>query len=183
MALRRLSFRSGAEQLVPPDGSDASFCALVITLSRGFSVAFTTDARGAATGVAWAAGSPRERQAPRVAPLPSTLQPRTDPDPALAARISAAFAALREGGAALASAADVAPGPRKAFERGSPSLADFAGATYLGEEDVTGRGIRRHGSEVARVRLYRMRTQRGDSYVMVHLTAAGVVADFDVVRR
>jgi hypothetical protein len=133
--------------------------------------------------VTWAAGSPREREAPRVAPLPSALQPRSDPDPALAARISAAFAALREGGAALASATDVAPGPRKAFERGDPSLADFAGATYLGEEDVTGRGIRRHGGEVARVRLYRMRTSNGERYLMVHVTSAGMVTDYDVLLR
>ena len=149
---------------------------------RPFRVAFTTDG-GAVTSATWAVGEPRERKVPRVAPLPSALQPRPDPDPALAARISAAVAALRDGGTALASAADVAPGARKVFERGTAQLADFASAEFLGEEDVSGRGIRRHGGEVSRVRFYRMRTPRGDRYLMVHLTAAGAVTDHDILLR
>ena len=56
-------------------------------------------------------------------------------------------------------------------------------ATYIGEENVAGRGIRRHGGEVARVRLYRLRTQNGERYLMVHLTSEGVVTDYDVVAR
>ena len=150
---------------------------------RPFRIAFATDARGAIT-VTWAAGEPRERSVPRVAPLPSEVRPRPDPDPALAARISTALAALRDGGAALAGAADVTPGAKNDFGRGRNSaLDDFAGATYLGEEDVTGRGIRRHGGEVARVRLYRMRTPNGERYLMVHVTPAGMVTDYDVLLR
>jgi len=150
---------------------------------RPFRIAFTTDARGAVT-VTWAAGEPRERTVPRVAPLPSEVQSRPDPDPALAARISTALAAMRDGGAALAGAADVTPGAKADFSRGPNSaLNDFAGATYLGEEDVTGRGIRRHGGEVARVRLYRMPTANGARYLMVHVTSTGMVTDYDVLLR
>lgn len=149
---------------------------------RAFRVAFTTGG-GAVTGATWALGEPRERRIARVAPLPSTLQPRSDPDPALAARISTALAALRDGRAALDAAADVTAGAKRDFARGDPALADFANATYLGEEDVSGRGIRRHGGEVSRVRLYRMPTKNGERYLMVHVTAQGAVTDYDILLR
>jgi hypothetical protein len=74
-------------------------------------------------------------------------------------------------------------GAKRDFVRGDPALADFASATYLGEEDVSGRGIRRHGSEVSRVRLYRMRTKNGERWLMVHVTAEGAVTDYDIVLR
>jgi len=44
-------------------------------------------------------------------------------------------------------------------------------------------GIRRHGSDVARVRYYRITTTAGQRYLLVHLTADGTVTDFDVVER
>ncbi|HEX7980988.1 MAG TPA: serine hydrolase domain-containing protein [Gemmatimonadaceae bacterium] len=149
---------------------------------RPFRIAFNADG-GVVTGATWALGEPREHKIARVAPLPSGLQPRPDPEPALAARISSAIAALCGGGAALASSADVSPGVKKDFVRPQPSLGDFTRATYLGEENVAGRGIRRHGGEVARVRLYRLPTQRGDQYLMVHITADGLVTDYDLVLR
>ena len=55
--------------------------------------------------------------------------------------------------------------------------------SYLGVEDVSGRGIRRHGSEVARVRYYRFTTTAGQRYLLVHLTTDGAITDFDVVER
>ena len=48
---------------------------------------------------------------------------------------------------------------------------------------MTGRGIRRHGGEVSRVRLYRMRTSNGERYLMVHVTAEGAVTDYDFLLR
>jgi hypothetical protein len=151
---------------------------------RTFRVAFTVDGRGAVTGVTLRPGDPRERRAPRVAPLPSAFQPTTDPDPVLAKRIAAALAALRQGGEALATAADVTPGAKQDFGGGAnPALGGAATAAYLGQEDVSGRGIRRHGGEVARVRLYRLQTDAGQRYLFVHLTTTGTVTDYDVVPR
>jgi CubicO group peptidase (beta-lactamase class C family) len=152
---------------------------------RAFRVTFTGDGGGAVTGVTLRPGEPRESRAPRVAPLPSSLQPQTDPDPAVATRISSALAAIRQGGEALAKAPDVTPGAKKDFSGGgeNPALGGAATATYLGDEDVTGRGIRRHGGEVARVRLYRMQTEAGQRYLLVHLTASGMVTDYDIVSR
>ena len=131
----------------------------------------------------WSGASP-ERRAPRVAPLPSALQPIADPDPALTKRISAALDALRQGGDALASAADVTPGAKQNFGRGpNAALGDAQTAVYLGEEDLAGRLVHRHGGEVARVRMYRMRTPAGPRYLFVHLTATGSVTDYDIVQR
>jgi CubicO group peptidase (beta-lactamase class C family) len=151
---------------------------------RAFRVRFTVDGRGVATGVTLRPGEPRERQAPRVVPLPSTLTPVPDPDPALAKRVMAAIDALRQGGEALAAAPDLTPGAKQDFGGGaSPALGAAATAAYLGEEDLSGRGIRRHGGDVARVRIYRMQTPAGPRYLLAHLTAAGTLTDYDVVQR
>jgi len=151
---------------------------------RAFRLRFTADARGTVTGVTIRPGEPREARAPRVAPLASALPPRADPDPALATRISAALAAIHQRGDALASAPDVTPGAKKDFAGGADSaLGNAATATYVGDEDVTGRGIRRHGGDVARVRLYRLETNAGPRYLLIHLTSAGAVTDYDVVTR
>jgi hypothetical protein len=114
---------------------------------RPFRVGFFMDSRGAVSGAAMFPGTPRERKAARVAPLPSTLNPTTDPDPALAKRIVDALDAIRQGGDRLASATDLTAGAKKDFGQGraDPALGGAATALYLGEEDVSGRGIRRHG--------------------------------------
>jgi CubicO group peptidase (beta-lactamase class C family) len=151
---------------------------------RSFRVRFIMDDRGAVAGVTIRPGDPRERKAPRVVPLPSSLQPHADPDPALAKRIVAALEALHQGGEALASAPDITPGAKQDFGTGAnPALGMAATAVYLDDEDVSARGIRRHGGEVAHVRLYRLETKTGPRYLFVHLTAAGSVTDYDVVQR
>jgi CubicO group peptidase (beta-lactamase class C family) len=149
---------------------------------RPFRLVLVTEG-GRVTGATWAQGEPRERRAPRVSPLPSAMQPGPDLEPALTTRISTALGALRAGGEVLANATDVTAGAKRVFARGTAGLADVVNATYLGEEDVAGRGIRRHGSDVSRVRLYRMRTQRGERWLMVHLTAEGAVTDYDILLR
>jgi hypothetical protein len=119
-----------------------------------------------------------------VAPLPSSLQPTADPDAALTTRIKSALAALGQGGEALSAARDITPGAKNDFSGGTG--ADLAGAAtmaYLGQEDVAGRGIRRHGGEVARVRLYKLQTPSGSRYLLVHLTSDGSVTDIDMVER
>lgn len=153
---------------------------------RGVRTAFTVDPRGAVTGFNWRAsgGAPGEHAAARVAPLPGSQTPKPDPDAALTARIVAALRAIRQGGAALAKAADIPPGTKQDFAAGIGSALDGLEAlTYLGLEEVSGRGIHRHGSDVARVRYYRVTTSAGQRYLLVHLTAQGSITDFDVVER
>jgi hypothetical protein len=119
-----------------------------------------------------------------VAPLPSSLRPTSDPDAALTTRIKAAVVALGQGGEALSAARDVTPGAKNDLNGGAGTdLAAAATMAYLGQEDVTGRGIRRHGGEVARVRLYHLQTPTGSRYLLVHLTSDGSVTDFDLVDR
>jgi CubicO group peptidase (beta-lactamase class C family) len=153
---------------------------------RGVRTAFTMDPRGAVTGFNWRAsdGPPGEHAAARVAPLPGGQAPKPDPDAALTARIVAALQSIRQGGATLADAADIPPGTKRDFAGGIGSALDGLEAlTYLGLEDVSGRGIHRHGSDVARVRYYQMTTSAGQRYLLVHLTAEGSITDFDVVER
>ena len=92
--------------------------------------------------------------------------------------------AIRQGGAALADAPGVTPGAKRDFADGVGSALDsLSGLTYLGQEDVTGRGIHRHGNDVATVHYYRVKTAAGQRYLLVHLTAEGMVTDYDVVTR
>ena len=135
-----------------------------------------------ADGMRYRLGDPRERGLPRVAPLPSTVTPAADPDPLLTARITAALQAMRAGGAALADAPDITPGAKRDFAGGAGQALEGMGPlTYVGVEDVTGRGIHRHGGEVARVRFYAFTIGAVRRYVLVHLTAGDVVTDYDVV--
>ena len=84
----------------------------------------------------------------------------------------------------MTSAADVTPGAKQDFAGGADSTIALASlATYVGDEDVSGRGIRRHGSEVAKVRMYRLPAQAGGRYLLVHVTSAGQVTDYDIVDR
>jgi CubicO group peptidase (beta-lactamase class C family) len=127
---------------------------------------------------------PTERRVSRVAPLPSALNPAADPDAALTRRISSAFDALKQGGPALANAPGITPGAKKDLGRGGDrALEGLAELRYLGEENVSGRGIHRHGHDVARVRLYRVTTPAGPRYLFVHLTLDDAVTDYDVVAR
>ena len=153
---------------------------------RRMRIAFTLDPGGAATGVVWREGEgpPGERTIARVAPLPASQTPMQDPDSSLTARIVAALLAIRAGGQSLAHAPDIPPGTKEDFAGGiGSSLDGLRVLAWLGVEDVSARGIRRHGSEVARVRYYRVTTDAGARSLLVHLTAEGSIADYDVVER
>jgi CubicO group peptidase (beta-lactamase class C family) len=153
---------------------------------RGVRIAFVVDTGGAVSGVVWRVGEgpPGERTIARVAPLPGGRTPISDPDTAFTTRIATALRAIRDGGRALSDAPDIPPGTKQDFAGGVGPLLDGLGAlTYLGVEDVAGRTIRRHGSDVARVHYYRVTTTAGQRWLLVDLTADGQVADFDVVGR
>lgn len=154
---------------------------------RGVRIAFTRDAGGVVTGVRWRLGEPGpqgERSIARVAPLPSTRSPQPDPDTALTRRAFAALQVVQQGGTALAQAPDIPSGTKQDFAGGIGSaLEGLAEPVFLGEEDVSARGMHRHGSDVARVRYYQVATKAGRTYLLVHLTAQGALADFDLVER
>ena len=151
---------------------------------RNIRIGFTLNADGSAYDLTWRVGEPNERRVPRVAPLPSSRRPVPEPDPALHRRILESLHAMMEGGARL-EGASVPDGTRRSYGRGfGPPIEGLDAMTYLGEENVTGRGILRHGSQVARVRFYRLPPKDGqERYLLVHLTADGLVADQDPGAR
>jgi hypothetical protein len=98
-------------------------------------------------------------------------------------RVAALIEALGKGGAAVDDAAGLTAGAKTELRGGARALAGIASLGYLGEELVAGRGLHRHGHDVARVRYYRVTTGVGPRYLLVHLTAEGLVTDYDVVER
>lgn len=154
---------------------------------RGMRIAFTRDAGGTVSGVRWRLGEPGpqgERIISRVAPLPSTRPPVPDPDTVLTTRTVAALEAIRQGGTTLANAPDIPPDTKQDFIGWNASaLEGLAAPIFLGQEDVSARGIHRHGSDVARVRYYQVTTNAGRTYLLLHLTAQGALADLDLVER
>ncbi len=53
---------------------------------------------------------------------------------------------------------------------------------FLAEQDVAGRNVERHKGEVSRVLHYRVVKDNGDRFVLVHVTADGLIADYDIVE-
>lgn len=147
---------------------------------RALPLTFTRNARGEVDGVLWGIRG----RISRLVPLPGSASPTPDPNPAQTARIRAALAALVKGGPALTDAAELTPGARKDFSGGTDrALAGLKVGDYLGEANVAGRGIRRHGHEVATVRYYRVTTAAGARFLLAHLAADGAVTDYDIVTR
>ena len=150
---------------------------------RRLRIGFSRNAAGSAYDLTWRLGQPNAVTVARVAPLPGSVRAGTDPDPALHQRIVAALMAMRQGGEALTRAA-IPEQTRQVYRQGFPGLDGVEAMTYLGEENVSGRGIHRHGSDLARVRFYRLPPKDGqERYLLVHLTAEGLVADLDPVSR
>jgi CubicO group peptidase (beta-lactamase class C family) len=152
---------------------------------EGLRITFAVDSLGVTTGAHWGSVGDREDGVvPRVVPLPSAQTPIADPDPKLTGKITAALHALHAGGEALASAPNITAGAKKDFAGwGGHDLDGMGTLSYIGEEDVSGRGIHRHGVTVASVRYYRFRTNAGTRYVLVHLAPEGNVTDIDVVEK
>ena len=162
------------EEFVP--ASDSVF----LSVEQDAQITFTRDGSGMVTGFVWKEGK-EERKVPRIGPLARALKPQVDSDPALTAKIEAALKAFGKGGKAVEDIPDVAPGARKQFSGGIPPLAGVKALTFVSEQDVSGRGIERHGGGVARVRYYQLATSAPSRYLLVHLTAESLITDYDMV--
>jgi CubicO group peptidase (beta-lactamase class C family) len=149
---------------------------------RNVSFRIARDAAGEVIGLGWS-GNGSERQIPRIGPLFAAIKPTADPSPAFTQRVNAAVRALARGAAASALQL-LTPGARANFA--DRQIRDFAGVgtlTYLSAQDVTGRRIERHGGTVARVLFYRMGTEEGDRWLLVHVTSDNLITDYDVVDK
>lgn len=118
----------------------------------------------------------------RIGPLPSRDVAATDPDPALTRRIDAVLHAFELGGSAVEKVPGVADQARRDYAHGpAPEFAGIRGIAYVAAHDMRGRGVSRHGGEVARVLVYKLTLARGTRTVLVYLTPDGLVTDQDVV--
>ena len=118
----------------------------------------------------------------RIGPLPSSGASPTDPDPALTRHVETVLRAFETGGAAVEQVAHVAPQARRDYARWPTlELAGIKGISFIEAHDVRGRGIARHGAQVARVLVYRLTLEHGTRVVLVYLTPDGEVTDQDVV--
>jgi CubicO group peptidase (beta-lactamase class C family) len=139
------------------------------------------DAGGTVTGLRWTQGG-KERTIPRIGPLIEALQRQPDPDPGLTDKILSTLTAIMRGGDAVKQAPYLTAGARRDFDRGAGApLAGMRELSFIAGENVAGRGIERHGGQVARIAYYALTTGTGKRYVMVHLTPDNMVTDFDLV--
>jgi CubicO group peptidase (beta-lactamase class C family) len=148
--------------------------------SRQFT--FTRSAAGQVTGFSSRTINGRDRVAPRIGPLLKDAKAARDPDPARTARADSALRALGQGGPAVEQSPSIT-GTAKSDFAGRPQvvLQGFSSLTWLLAEDVSGRGIERHGGQVATVLCYRLNDSKHGAFVLVYLTADGQVTDYDVV--
>jgi CubicO group peptidase (beta-lactamase class C family) len=125
----------------------------------------------------------QDRIAPRIGPLLKDVRPARDPDPARTARIDSVVRAMAQGGPAVEQSPMIAGTAKADFAgRAQDVLKGFAGITWLMSEDVSGRGIERHGGTVATVLSYRLNDSKNGAFVLVYLTGDGQVTDYDVVN-
>jgi CubicO group peptidase (beta-lactamase class C family) len=118
----------------------------------------------------------------RIGPLFRALEPRPDPDRELTRAVESVLRAFSLGGKVVEEVGHVAPGARQDYARGpSPELAGVRAISFIAAQDVSDRGIERHGGKVARVLYYRLLSDRAPRNVLVYLTADGLVTDQDVV--
>jgi D-alanyl-D-alanine carboxypeptidase len=140
-------------------------------------------AQGEVTGATLRFGKD-EASVQRIGPLARTVRPQPDPAPALTRNIEAVLRAFAKGGKAVEDVPLLAPQARKDYSQGPAwELAGMKGIAYIAGYDVAARGIQRHGAMVSRVLYYRLLTNGRDRFVLVCLTAEGLVTDQDVVEE
>jgi hypothetical protein len=144
---------------------------------------FIKDGDGKVSGFLWKADG-KERKVPRIGPLFHSLKPQSDPDPSRTEKVVAVLKALGQGGQAITDSPALTPGARADFGTGGTSrdLADIQSVIFLAEQDVAVRKIERHKSDVSRVIHYRLVKDKGDRFLLVHVTADGLITDYDIVE-
>jgi CubicO group peptidase (beta-lactamase class C family) len=138
---------------------------------------------GDVIGLTWSSNG-KERPVPRIGPLFASIKQVKDPDRSFTHTVEAAVRALAQGGDAVRSLPQLAPGARTNLFGGPVlQLAGVRSLTYLSASDVTGRQIERHGGAVAKVLFYRMETDAGSRFLLVHVTRDNLITDYDVVDK
>ena len=166
------------EEFVPT--SDGRF----VSTEHAVSFKLSRNAMGEVEGIDWTYLTEKTRRIPRIGPLFSTIPSNNDdPDPTYTRNVLTVVHTLASGKGAAESLLLTA-GARKEFSNVAiNSLQGVRAITFLYENNVAGRGIERLGYPIQRVLHYRMDTERGQRWLLVHVDADGLVADFDVVNN
>lgn len=151
---------------------------------RNVSVIFNTDVNGNVTGFTLKDDEQRyERRVPRIGPLADVHKTGVDPDPSRNPKIMAALQAMVKGGKVLEEASGLTPGAKRDFAGGMRERETLKSLTFIHSENVAGRGIQRHDSDVSEIVTYQLKSNQPDTYIIVHLTSEGLVTDCDLVEK
>ena len=154
-------------------------------VSRDRPVSFTPvrNSAGEVEAIEWTQNN-ATRKIPRLGPLfsvPATSS--TDPNVQLTQNVLTALQQMSQGGTAVSESQVFTEGARKVFTPANPALRGARGLEHALTQDVSGRGVERHGHVIARVVHYRMSTAEGARLLLVHVDANGLIADYDLVDR
>ncbi|MGN7888365.1 serine hydrolase domain-containing protein [Dyadobacter sp. 22481] len=149
---------------------------------RNVSVIFITDANKNVTGFTLQDNDQHyERTVPRIGPL--AYQTNADPDPSRTPKIMTALQAMVKGGKMLEEASSLTLGAKRDFAGGMREPETLKSLTFIHSENVAGRGIKRHESDVSEIVTYQLKSNLPDTYILVHLTSDGLVTDCDLVEK
>ncbi|WP_426295650.1 serine hydrolase domain-containing protein [Dyadobacter endophyticus] len=149
---------------------------------RNVSVIFITDANKNVTGFTLQDNDQHyERTVPRIGPL--AHQTNADPDPSRTPKIMTALQAMVKGGKMLEEASGLTLGAKRDFAGGMREPETLKSLTFIHSENVAGRGIKRHESDVSEIVTYQLKSNQPDTYILVHLTSDGLVTDCDLVEK
>ena len=127
-------------------------------------------------------GKEFRKPAPYIGPLIHSLKPQRDADPTLTQKVWMVLSAMAQSGKAIDEVQFLSPGARKDFANApQPELAEGRSLSFIAAQDVAGRGIERHGGAVSRILYYQLLTNKAPRYVLVYLTADGMITDEDIV--
>jgi CubicO group peptidase (beta-lactamase class C family) len=147
--------------------------------AASFRVVKNTD--GEVTALEWTLAN-ATRSIPRIGPLfIATSAP--DPDPAFTRNVMTVLQELAAGGNSVTESMLLTAGARNAFTRPIPDMRHVRGLTFVNAQDVSQRGIERHGHAIARVMQYRVETADRERLLLVHVAASGEIGDYDLVSR
>lgn len=151
---------------------------------RNVSVTFIADANGNLTGFKLEDNDQKyQRTIPRIGPLVDARKTNADPDPSRTPKIMAALQAMVKGGKLLEEASGLTLGAKRDFAGGMRELETLKSLTFIHSENVAGRGIKRHESDVSEIVTYQLKSNQPDTYILVHLTSDGLVTDCDLVEK
>ena len=152
-----------------------------VSRDRAVSFKLARNTRGEVEALEWTQNN-ATRRIPRLGPLFANTA-STDPNVEFTQSALTALRLLGEGGAAVTESKLFTEGARKVFTAANPQFKNVQSLEHVLTQDVSGRGVERHGHALARVVHYRMSTPAGTRFLLVHVDANGLIADYDVVAR